>query len=172
MKRLLLIILLVAPILCYGQEHLKFMNHPITGDMKEFCKQLENDGFESIHDKFWFESMNAKYFIGNFWLFSSCYVVARKPKKYADVTSVYVRPRNNFLLLDKLISKLDDKYGSHKEEYHDEDVNAINYVWSCDSGKITVFATKIYGQRFDILYQDRVEVMQNNQFYNGIDGDL
>ena len=51
MKELLLLVLLVFPVWAYGQSHLTFMGHPITGDMKSFVKVLEADGFETQNGK-------------------------------------------------------------------------------------------------------------------------
>lgn len=172
MRKLLLIVLLVYPILAYGQNHLAFMGHPITGNMKSFVKELEADGFDVETGKRWFHKMKTKYLHGDFWNFYDCDVVVRKPKKWDNVTSVYIHPHDNFLLLNQLIDVLDSKYGRHEESYSDVDINALTYTWSMPEGTIQIFGTVVYGQGFDILYRDYTEVRLLNHIINSIDNDL
>lgn len=171
-RKSLLFLLLIFPIWGYGQNHLTFMGHPITGDMKSFVKMLQDDGLETQTGKGWFPKMKTKYLQGNFWNFYDCDIVVRRPRKWKNVTSVYIHPRNNFLLLNELISVLDSKYGRHEESYSDVDVNALTYTWSMPEGTIQIFGTIVYGQSFDILYRDYTEVRLLNHIINSIDNDL
>lgn len=168
----MLLLLLIFPIWGYGQNHLTFMGHPITGDMKSFVKLLQDDGFETQTGKGWFPKMKTKCLQGNFWNFYDCDIVVRRPKKWKNVTSVYIHPRNNFLLLNELISVLDSKYGRHEENYSDVDVNDLTYTWSVPEGTIQIFGTIVYGQSFDILYRDYTEVRLLNHIIKSIDNDL
>lgn len=172
MKKLILLFLLVFPLQDYGQEHLTFLDLSITGDMKTFVKALERKGFSKEMGKGWFHGMKTKYLRGDFWMFPDCDVVVRQPKKYQYVTSVYVHPKNNFLLLNRLIGVLDQKYGSHIVSTSDVDVNALTYIWDTPEGAIEIFGTVVYGQGFDILYRDHVEVKMLNHVISVIDNDL
>lgn len=172
MRKALLLLLLMLPMWGYGQNHQTFMGHPITGDMNTFVKQLQEDGFESQTGKGWFPKMKTKYLHGNFWNFYDCDIVVRRPKKWKNVTSVYIHPHNNYLLLNELVSVLDSKYGRHEESYSDVDVNALTYTWSMPEGMIQIFGTIVYGQGFDILYRDYTEVRLLNHIINSIDNDL
>lgn len=172
MKKALLVFLLIYPIWIYGQNHLTFIGHPITGDVKTFVELLKADGFEIQTGKNWFPKMKTKYLRGNFWNFYDCDVVVRRPKKWKEITSVYVHPRNNFLLLNQLIDVLDSKYGRHEENFSDIDVNAITYTWSMNEGIIQIFGTVVYGQGFDIIYRDYTEVRLLNHIVNSINNDL
>ena len=85
---------------------------------------------------------------------------------------MYVHPKNNFLLLNRLIGVLDQKYGSHIVSTSDVDVNALTYIWDTPEGAIEIFGTVVYGQGFDILYRDHVEVKMLNHVISVIDNDL
>lgn len=171
-RRMLILFLLILPVGLYGQGHLAFLGHPITGDMKSFVAMLEDNGFSTVAGKGWFPKMKCKYLQGDFWNFQDCDIVVRKPKKWKDVTSVYIHPKNNFLLLNELIAVLDGKYGRHKESYSDADVNALTYTWNMPEGAIQIFGTVVYGQSFDIIYRDYTEVNLLNHTMNAIDNDL
>lgn len=168
----ILLILLIFPLGMYGQSHLAFLGQPITGDMKAFVTTLEDKGFTVESGRGWFPKMKCKYLRGDFWNFQDCDIVVRRPKKWKNVTSVYVHPRNNFLLLNELIDVLDRKYGRHEECYSDVDVNALTYTWNMPEGAIQIFGTVVYEQSFDILYRDYTEVNLLNHIINSIDNDL
>lgn len=68
-RRMLIILLLILPIGMYGQRHLAFLGHPITGDMKSFVAMLEDNGFSTEAGKGWFPKMKCKYLRGDFWNF-------------------------------------------------------------------------------------------------------
>lgn len=172
MKRTLLLVLLMFTLLVHGQEHLSFLGLSITGNMKTFVKTLESKGFQGESGKGWFHGMKTKYLRGNFWMFPDCDVVVQQPKKYDNVTSVYIHPENNFLLLNQLIGVLDQKYGDHTENRSDVDINALTYTWDTPEGTIEIFGTVVYGQTFDILYRDYVEVRMLNRVISEIDNDL
>lgn len=171
-SKVLILFLLILPMGMYGQEHLAFLGHPITGDMKTFVSKLEVEGLSTVSGKGWFPKMKCKYLQGDFWNFTNCDIVVRRPKKWKDVTSVYIHPKNNFLLLNELIGVLDSKYGRHEESYSDVDVNALTYSWNLQEGTIQIFGTVVYGQSFDIIYRDFTEVNLLNHIMNTIDNDL
>lgn len=172
MKKLLIIFLLALPLMACGQDHLQFMGQPITGSMKTFVQGLKKRGFETQAGKGWFKKIKCKYLTGDFWMFSGCDVVVRSPNRSNNVTSVYIHPHNNFLLLNQLIDVLDKKYGDHFENRSDADVNALTYVWDMPEGTIEIFGTIVYGQSFDILYRDYTEVNMLNHSIDIIDSDL
>lgn len=172
MRKILLIFLFLFPLWAFGQEHFSFLGVPITGDMKTFVKKLEGKGFCHEASKGWFHGMKTKYLYGNFWMFPDCDIVIRQPNKYDNVTSIYVHPKNNFLLLNQLISVLDQKYGHHTENRSDTDVNALTYNWDTPKGSVEIFGTVVYGQTFNILYRDEVEVKMLNHVLTVIDNDL
>lgn len=171
-RLVVLVAFLAVQFVALGQEHLTFMGYPITGEMKTFVKTLESDGLWKVSGKGWFPRMKSTYMKGYFWNFSECDIVVRKPKRYKNVTSVYIHPHNNFLLLNQLIDVLDSKYGQHEENYSDVDVNALTYTWELPEGVIQIFGTTVYGQGFDILYRDYVEVDMLNHIINSINNDL
>lgn len=172
MKHLILALLIGMPVFVCGQEHLCFLDHPITGDLKEFVKTLNADGYESVSNKYRFQGMQTKTVRGVFWKFSDCYVVVRKFKKSPDVSSVYIHPKKGFVLLNELIDVMDSKYGSHEVSTSYTNINEITYSWSLPVGCISIFASTIYGQAFDILYQDYIEVNIINKVSQTIDSNL
>jgi hypothetical protein len=171
-RTVLIMLLLILPPGLYGQSHLAFLGHPITGDMKSFVAALKGNGFTTKIGKNWFPKMTCKYLQGDFWNFPNCDIVIRKPKKTKYVTSVYIHPKSNFLLLNELIGVLDRKYGKHEEAYSDVDVNALTYTWDLPEGVIQIFGTIVYGQSFDIIYRDYTEVNMLNHIVNTINNDL
>lgn len=174
MKRILVafFLFIYTSIFAYSQEHLTFLDCPITGPMNEFVAQMQLRGLTKSYSRGWFKKMKTKYLKGDFWFFTNCDVVVRGFKNIDKVTSVYVHPQNNFLLLNDLIETLDGKYGKHSVLYSNTDVNAINFVWSVPEGQITIYASKTYGQAFDIIYRDYVEVKLLNISADRIDNDL
>ena len=172
MKCLILALLIGMPVFVCGQEHLRFLDHPITGNLKEFVKTLNAEGYESVSNKYRFQGMQTKTVRGAFWKFSDSYVVVRKFKKSSDVSSVYIHPKKEFVLLNELIDVMDSKYGSHEEYTSYTNVNEITYIWSLPMGCISIFASTINGQAFDILYQDYVEVNIINKVNQIIDSNL
>lgn len=157
-RTVFILILLICSFNTYGQNHLIFMGHPIVGDMKEYVKALEKDGFKTLLNKGWFPKMKTKYLRGKYWKLNNCDIVVRRHKASKGVTSVYIHPKNNFLLLNELISILDYKYGRHSEDYSIYDSNSIIYSWIMPEGSIRIFGSTVYGQSFNILYQDFAEV--------------
>ena len=101
MKGLILALLIGMPVFVYGQEHLRFLDHPITGDLKEFVKKLNAEGYESVSNKYRFQGMQTKTVRGTFWKFSDSYVIVRKFKRSPDVSSVYIHPKNGYVLLNE-----------------------------------------------------------------------
>ena len=174
MKRCLIVffILLSQALQATSQNHLCFLGQPITGNMKNFVAQMENKGLTKGYSKGWFKGMRTKYLKGTFWRFPDCDIVVRGPKNTKDVTSVYVHPHNNFLLLGDLVESLDERYGAHAVKYSSADINAMNYVWSIPEGSIVIYASTTYGQVFDIVYRDHVEVRLLSVSANMIDDDL
>ena len=172
MKGLILALLIGIPVFVYGQEHLRFLDHPITGDLKEFVKKLNAEGYESVSNKYRFQGMQTKTVRGTFWKFSDSYVIVRKFKRSPDVSSVYIHPKNGYVLLNELIDVMDSKYGSHEEYTSYTNVNEINYSWNLPTGCISIFASTIYGQAFDILYQDYLEIIILNKVNQAIDSNL
>jgi hypothetical protein len=172
MKKILILLLIFSSITCSSQNHLTFLDYPITGSLEEFVKVLENKGFKKTYNHGWFKKMKTKYLRGSFWQFPDCDIVVRQPKKYNNVTSVYVHPHSNFLLLNDLLYALDRKYGEHQEQYSNSDINIRNYYWSMPEGSITIFATTTYGQNFDIVYRDFTEVNILERYSELIDDDL
>jgi hypothetical protein len=172
MKRIFCIVLLFVPLLLYGQEHLQFMGHPITGSLNDFVKALKTDGFESSTKKYKFKGMKTKTLKGRFWDFTECHIAVRQPSKYENVTSLYIHPLSKYVLLEELIDAFDSKYGHHTEVFPKVDVNAVIYSWNLPEGCIQIFASVIYGQAFDIVYRDYTEVRLLNYILDTIDRDL
>ncbi len=155
-----------------GQNHLSFKGYTIAGDMKSLVSKMKADGFRTIQRKNWFKGMRTKYLEGDYWRFPKCQIAIRQPKKYNEVTSIYIHPRNNYLLLEDLISTLDSKYGKHEEIISTIDINDRILTWNLQEGCIQIFARTIYGQSFDIIYRDYVEVNMLNHIVTQIDNDL
>lgn len=172
MRHILISLLLSVAIACHAQNHLRFLGCPIDGDMKTFVAKMESKGLETAAHRSWFKGMKTKFLQGSFWNFPNCDIVVRQPKKYNNVTSVYIHPHSNFLLLNDLINVLDNKYGMHTVQYSNSDVNAMNYVWNLQEGCILIYATTTYGQAFDIVYRDYTEVRMLNDYSDAIDDDL
>lgn len=172
MKHIIIFLLLSMAVICHAQDHLRFLGCPITGDMKTFVDQMKSKGLATAVHRSWFKGMKTKFLNGSFWNFPDCDIVVRQPKKYNNVTSVYIHPHSNFLLLNDLISVLDDKYGQHTVQYPTSDVNAMNYVWNIPEGCVLIYATTTYGQAFDIMYRDYTEVRMLKAYSDAIDDEL
>ena len=172
MKRCFYIFIFLIPQIVYGQNHMQFLGHAITGDIKTFVNRLKSEGFKPISKKYKFGGMKTKTLKGTFWKFPECHIVVRQPLQYEDVTSVYIHPLSNYVLLPDLVESLDAKYGKHEKYNLKVDVNAITLVWNIPKGQIHIFASTIYGQVFDILYSDYQEVKLLNNLRDKVDRDL
>ena len=149
-----------------------FHGHPITGDMTSFIALLKNDGYVPIKKRYKFRGMKSKTLKGTFWEFPDCHVIVRQPSDYSDVTSVYIHPLNNYVLLADLLDSYDAKYGEHEIFYSRVNANAVTYTWNLHEGMIQVIASTIYGQSFDIIYRDFTEVNMIDSFYGTLDKEL
>ena len=124
--------------------------------------RLDNDEFNDADKRFWVE---IQMILNNNGVLSTVY-------KKIIVSSVYIHPHSNFLLLNDLISVLDEKYGQHTVQYPISDVNAMNYVWNIPEGCILIYAATTYGQAFDIMYRDYTEVRMLKAYADVIDDEL
>lgn len=136
MRYRFLIVFLFVVITCRAGGYLYFLNTPITGSMKEFVGKLKAKGLEHVDNKGWFKGFKTAYLRGDFWQFPDCDIVVRQPKKHQNVTSVYIHPHSNFLLLNDMLEVLDSKYGAHATLISNFDVNSVNYVWQMPEGNI------------------------------------
>lgn len=162
---ILCMLLTLLPLSAQGQQHISFMGVALGGDMKSTLEQLKQQGLEDATHKSWFPKMYCKYLEGSFWVFSDCDIAIRSIRKKQPVSSVYIHPHDNFLALNDLIRSLDEKYGRHDEYGSDYDVNAVNYQWDVPGGSIFIFGTNVYGQSFDILYEDNIEGRVKSIYY-------
>lgn len=172
MKRLLFILIFCLPLMLYAQHHLEFLGHPITGNLKEFVKQLEADNFMPVSKKYRFKGMRTRTLKGKFWEFPECHIVVIQPSKMENVTSVLIRPLSGYVLLEDMIEAYDNKYNNHMTNYPKTDVNAVIYTWNVQKGCIQIHASTVYGQAFSIIYRDNTEVTMLNNLIDKVDSDL
>lgn len=155
-----------------AQEHLSFIDIPIQGSMDNFIESLKNKGFKRASSPYSFDGMGTRSVKGAFWKFPNCIITVRCIDNSSNVSSVYIHPKSNYLLKDELIDSYDAKYGKHVLYQSYTDSQNVAYIWSIPEGQITLYGRTIYGQSFNILYQDYTEVDANNKTEKLFNSDL
>lgn len=173
MRRFLLaVVFSCACILAQAQEHLFFIGIPIQGTIANFIELLKDKGFKRASSPYSFDGMTVKSVRGTFWKFPDCIISVRAFDNTDNVSSVYIHPKSNYLLKDELIDSYDAKYGNHQEYQSYADAQNVAYIWNTPNGQITIYGRAIYGQSFNILYQDYTEVKVNNKIEELFNNDL
>lgn len=173
MNRLIIsIIVSCACIFVQAQEHLSFIGIPIQGSMNNFIELLKCKGFKRASSPYSFDGMETRSVKGTFWKFPNCIITVRCLDNSSNVSSVYIHPKSNYLLKDELIDSYDARYGKHVLYQSYTDNQNVAYIWSIPEGQITLYGRAIYGQSFNILYQDYTEVDVNNKIEEIFNSDL
>ena len=160
---------------CYcvqAQEHLSFIGIPLKGSIEHFVELMKEKGFKRSSSPYSFDGMEVASVKGSFWKFPNCIISARTFSNVNNVSSVYIHPKSNYLLMDELIDSYDAKYGKHVFYQSYADSQNIAYIWTVPQGQITIYGRAIYGQSFNILYQDYTEVTVNNKIEELFNNDL
>lgn len=138
MKKIVLIFVCLTAIVCRAQNHLKFMDIPISGSIEEFANKLFKKGLTLHSNKQDFDNSYCKWelitLVGRFETFDNCMIDVRSLEGVNETSSIYViidSLNNTNGKIDKLVDKYDKKYGEH-----------INYKtmkkWNCDDGCIYI----------------------------------
>lgn len=165
MKRtaLIIIICLVA-IVCQAQEHLRFLDIPLGGEIEKFAEKLiKEKGFEIV-DSCDYEDPNFKMDVrllrGSFETFSDCNVLLRQIEGTNGVSSVVVIADTAVYVngeLDKLVALYDKKFGEHSTYWG-------NKRWERENGRILA---GIQEDVYAIVYMDKPEVEIRDVFVDG-----
>ena len=151
-----LIFCLVA-LVCYSQEHLRFMEIPLDGNLDSFCRKLikEKELVEgTMTDGEQYMNMETKKFTGDFYGIKGCTFYVRKHDRLDNVSSVVVE--DTLFALSKaeevqLRSLLDKKYGSHET---DSNSYSVWYTWKSASGEVEL---GVHKEGFKMYYTDYSE---------------
>jgi hypothetical protein len=136
MRRIALFIIFCLANICQAQEHLRFMDIPITGTVEQFANKLVVEKGFKISDRNDYEDpnfkMEAKILSGKFEMFDDCIVVVRKIEGANETTSVVVfidslKCHNGEF--EKLIEQYDKKYGESSGYW-------FNNKWEINDGRI------------------------------------
>ena len=153
----LIFIFCLAAIVCKAQEHLRFMDIPLDGNLDSFCSKLiEDKGLvaETMSDGEQFMNMETKKMTGDFYGIKDCTFYVRKHNRLDNVSSVMVEDTLFALSKDdetRLISLLDKDYGSHET---DSVGHSLFYIWKSASGDVELLVKK---ECFRIFYTDYTE---------------
>ena len=147
----------LAAIVCQAQEHLRFMDIPLDGNLDSFCSKLiKSKGLVAgtMTDDEQYESMETNKLSGDFYGIKGCTYYVRKHERLNNVSSVIVE--DTLFALSKadearLISLFDKNYGSHEK---DSTRYSVWYLWKTTSGTVEL---DIHKEGFRMFYTDHTE---------------
>ena len=152
----------LAAFICQAQEHLRFMDIPLDGNLDSFCSKLiKEKGFvaKTMTDGEQYFSMETKKLTGDFYGIKGCTFYVRKHERLDNVSSVIVNDTLHVLgKADEaqLISLFDENYGNHETDSTGYSVwyNSVWYTWKTSSGNVDFC---VYKEGFMIFYTDYTE---------------
>lgn len=153
----LTLIFSLATFVCQAQDHLRFMDIPLDGDLDSFCSKLITDKglvAGTMTDGEQYIGMKTRKMAGDFYGIKGCTYYVRKHERLDNVSSVVVE--DTLQALDKaeesrLISVLDKAYGSHET---DSLSYSVWYTWKTTGGNIEL---SVRSNGFKIYYIDYTE---------------
>lgn len=150
-------ILGLAAFICQAQEHLRFMDIPLDGNLDSFCSKLiKEKGFvaKTMTDDELYFSMETKKLTGDFYGIKGCTIYVWKHERLDNVSSLVVEDTLQALSkVDeaRLISLFDENYGSHET---DSSSYSVWYNWKTTSGNVEL---DVHENGFKIFYTDYTE---------------
>lgn len=160
MKKFLLALVLVLPMIAWGQEdaeHLKFMGIPITGSLTEMTDALKAKGLVIQNEVKDIPGFDAIKLYGKFWNYPEADIIVRYNKEFQCVTSVVVSIEKNNDICTDLIQSLDKRYGKHNYE---KDGYWEKFFWTNAFGVIEVdFISYPKKKYLMLIYKDYPEAM-------------
>lgn len=154
-----------AAVVCQAQEHLRFMDILLDGDLDSFCSKLIKDKglvAGTMTDGEQYMNMETKKLMGDFYGIKGCTYYVRKHERLDNVTSVIVEDTLHVLSKadeSRLVSLLDRNYGSHEK---DSILNSVWYKWKTTSGEVEL---GVHKEGFKIYYIDNAEEDVNKQLW-------
>lgn len=147
----------LAAFVCQAQEHLRFMDIPIDGNLDNFCgKLIQDKGLVAgtMTDGEQYMSMETKKLSGVFYGIKDCTFFVRRHERLNNVSSVIVEDTLQALSKAdeaRLISLLDKNYGNHKI---DSTRYSIWYTWETTGGDVELGVRKEGFRMFYIDYSE------------------
>lgn len=162
MKRSLFVILVcLSVLLSQAQEHLRFMDIPLGGNIEQYAERLSNEkGFEIVDTCDYKDpnfNMTVKMLRGQFESFDTCVVLLRQIEGVKGVSSVLVVADTTMYAYDvfeKILKQYDKKYGERKGYWG-------NDKWNLKEGRILAsLQDGLYG----LVYMDKPEMEIRDAF--------
>ena len=165
----LTLIFSLAAIVCQAQEHLRFMDIPLDGDLDSFCSKLITDKglvAGTMTDGEQYPDMETKKLVGEFYGIKGCTYYVMKHERLDNVSSVIIE--DTLQALDKaeesrLISLFDKAYGSHKT---DSLIYSVWHTWETTGGDIEL---SVRSNGFKMYYTDFTEKDVKKQIAEELD---
>lgn len=158
MKKIVLtFVVCLAAIACHAQEHLHFMDIPLTGSLDVFYNKLISErGLTAakMSDDEQSSNMQTLKLTGNFYGIKDCTFYVQKHDRLDYVSSVVVEDTLGAISkvdANRIISLHDKKYGNHKKDT----LWSVWYTWKNQSGKIEL---RIHDKGFQAFYTDTTEL--------------
>lgn len=153
----------LAAFACQAQEHLRFMDIPLDGNLDSFCSKLIKDKglvAGTMSDGEQYMGLETKKLIGDFYGIKGCTYYVRKHERLDNVSSVVVE--DTLQALGKanelrLISLLDKNYGNHKT---DSLIYSVWYTWKTTGGDVEL---GVHKKGFRLFYTDYTEKQVRKQ---------
>ena len=154
-KVALTIIVALATLVCHAQEHLRFMDIPIAGNIEQFANRLVSEKGLTISEKKDYEDNGFKIegiiLSGDFEMFKDCYVIVRKIEGASETSSVIVFI-DSLKCLNGEIEKLKEIYN---KKYGESTGYWYNTKWE-DSGGRILLGTEEGG--YHVVFMNKPEV--------------
>ena len=157
MKFAFTLIFSLAAVVSQAQEHLRFMDIPLDGNLDSFCNRLIREKglvAETMTDGEQYKSMETKKLSGDFYGIKGCTYYVRRHERLNNVSSVIIV--DTLFALgkadeSKLISLLDKNYGDHEK---DSTRYSVWYIWKTASGDVEL---AVHKEGFKMFYTDSIE---------------
>ncbi len=164
MRRLFLsIVVYLIAFVCQAQEHMKFLDIPITGSLDQFAKQLAQKKGFVLSDTVLYDTCDynkeMRMLKGPFECFDDCTILVCRMEGAKEASSVVVLAdtlKYDKSKFDGLVKKFDDKFGKHSDWMTLTSLHLKYPVfWSRNNGKILAS----YGlENYSITFMDQPEV--------------
>lgn len=147
----------LAAVVCQAQEHLRFMDIPLDGNLDSFCgKLIKEKGLVAgtLTDGEQYLNMETKKLMGDFYGIKGCTFYVRKLERLDNVSSVIVEDTLFALGKDnetRIISLFDKSYGNHEK---DSTSYSTWYTWKTTNGEVEL---SVHKEGFKMFYTDYTE---------------
>ena len=148
--------------ICQAQEHLQFLDIPITGSLDQFAKQLAQKTGFVLSDSVLYDTCDynkeMRMLKGSFECFDDCTILVRQMEGAKEASSVVVLAdtlKYDNSKFDGLVKKYDERFGEHTDWMNITSLHITYPVfWNVNNGKILAGGGE---GKYSITFMDQPE---------------